>query len=106
MLNLASGHYQVPVADGSRAESAFVTLDGHYKFLHMPFGLTNTPTVFHRMMTVVLGPLHYKVAMAYMDDKLMPSKDSDEGLARLGRVHVLRNVNLTLQLKKCKFLGR
>lgn len=38
-LDLASGYHQIPVAEESIPKTAFVTPDGHYEYLRMPFGL-------------------------------------------------------------------
>lgn len=103
-LDLASGYYQVPIAKDSQYKTAFVTPDGQFEFVRMPFGLTNAPAVFQRMINTVLGPLRYSVAMAYMDDILIPSVTINEGLQHLEEVlRVLKDAGLTLRLSKCHF---
>lgn len=103
-LDLASGYYQVPVADDSIAKTAFVTPEGHYEFLRMPFGLTNAPAVFQRLMDQVLGNLKNSVAFPYLDDVIIPSRTTREGVARLRQVlSTFRTNHLTLNLEKCIF---
>ena len=103
-LDLFSGYYQVVVDKECRELTAFVTQDGHYQFRRMPFGLCNAPSVFQRLINKVLGQLRYEVAMAYLDDIIIPSKNFENGLERLKLVlDSLSNANLTLNLSKCRF---
>lgn len=76
-LGLASGYYQVPVAEESIPKTAFVTADGHYEFLRMPFGLTNAPAVFQRLINKVLGSLKNGIALPYIDDIVIPASTID-----------------------------
>lgn len=104
-LDMKSGYYQVPVEKNSRAKTAFVTSDGIYEFKKMPFGLLNGPAIFSKMINHVQGPLRFTIAMAYMDDILLPSVTEEEGLNNLEEILiVLRRANLKLNLKKCFFL--
>jgi transposase InsO family protein len=103
-LDLASGYYQVPVAEKSRPLTGFVTPDGHYEFKRMPFGLANAPAVFQRMINRMLGAKRFNSALAYLDDLLIPSTTIEEGFSRLEEVlKLLKQFGLTLKLSKCRF---
>lgn len=103
-LDLASGYYQIPIAEDSRPKTAFVTPDGQFEYNRMPFGLVNAPSVFQRAINKILAEAKIKYALVYMDDILIPSKDFDEGLIRLREVlKLLRNGGLTLKISKCYF---
>ena len=52
-LNLKSGYWQVELDDVSREKTAFVTNFGLCEFLVLPFGLTNAPCTFERLMEFV-----------------------------------------------------
>lgn len=105
-LDLFSGYYQVPINDiNTRAQTSFVTPDGHFQFKRMPFGPTNCPAIFSRMISVALGKLLYSVALAYLDDIIIPSKSVEDGLVKLRLVlQSLREAGLTIKLEKCRFL--
>lgn len=47
----------MPVAADSIEKTAFITPEGHYEFLRVPFGLTNAPAFFQQLMDNVLGDL-------------------------------------------------
>ena len=105
-LDLSSGYYQVPMAKDSGHITAFITPDGVYHFLRVPFELCNAPAAIQRLVNKVLGKLRYTVAMAYLDDIIIPSKTVDEGIEKLRLVlDSLRAANLTLKLEKSFFLS-
>lgn len=94
----------MPVEQSSREKTAFVTPDGHYQFKRMPFGLCSAPAVLQRMINTILGSLRYDIAMAYIDDAIIPSMTVEEGLNRLVQIFVVfRDARLTINLKKCHF---
>lgn len=103
-LDLASGYYQVPMAQESRRYTGFVTPDGHFEFKRMPFGLANAPAVFQRLINKMLGSKRFDTALAYLDDILVPSENIQQGFQRLEEVlRLLREYGLTLKLSKCRF---
>lgn len=103
-LDLASGYYQIPVAEESRHITAFVTPDGHYEYMRMPFGLVNAPAVFQSMINKALGPQRFELAIPYLDDLLSTGSSYEEAFSKLEAIlNLLRNANLTLNLKKCFF---
>uniref|UniRef100_H3G6Y4 Reverse transcriptase domain-containing protein n=1 Tax=Phytophthora ramorum TaxID=164328 RepID=H3G6Y4_PHYRM len=53
-LDLHAGYWQVPVVKEDRDKTAFVTRQGLFRFVRMPFGLANAPGTFQRMMDAVL----------------------------------------------------
>lgn len=106
-LDLKSGYYQIPMAEGSKNLTAFVTPDGHYEYTRMPFGLINAPAVFQHMINKALGKNRYNLALPYMDDLLSPAASIDEGLQNLRQIMVsLRDAGLTLNISKCHFFER
>lgn len=107
-LDLFSGYYQVPIKDPStREKTSFITPDEHYQFKQMPFGPTNCPAIFSRMVSLALGNLLFSVALAYLDDIIIPSKDVGEGIEKLKLVlEALKNAGLTIRLEKCRFFMR
>nr|CAH7733188.1 unnamed protein product [Callosobruchus chinensis] len=103
-LDMASGYHQIPMAEESRQKTAFVTPDGQYEYLRMPFGLVNAPAMFQRTINKILGTMRFTTALAYMDDVLVPSVSFNSGLIALGDVlETFREAGVTLRLEKCKF---
>ena len=85
-LDLASGYWQIGLDPGTRQKSAFVTYNGLYEFVRMPFGLCNAPATFQRLMRRILSGLEYKCCFIYLDDILVASKTFEDHLAHLREV--------------------
>ena len=101
-LDLASGYWQVPLAQNSREQSAFCTEDGLYQFKVLPFGLCNAPSTFTRLMDKVLRKLVGKSCLVYLDDVVTFGKTFEEALGNLRIVFGrFREAGLTLKPSKC-----
>ena len=76
-LDLASGYYQVEVADQDKQKTAFITRYGLYQHTRMGFGLCNAPATFQRAMQAVLQGLNWRVVLAYLDDVIVLGQSFD-----------------------------
>ncbi len=70
-INLASGYWQIKVADNDKEKTTFSSHLGLYEFLCMPFGLTAAPAIFSRLMDKVLDDLIGKSCLVYLDDVII-----------------------------------
>ncbi|CAC5403244.1 Retrovirus-related Pol polyprotein from transposon gypsy,Retrovirus-related Pol polyprotein from transposon 297,Retrovirus-related Pol polyprotein from transposon 17.6,Transposon Ty3-I Gag-Pol polyprotein,Transposon Ty3-G Gag-Pol polyprotein,Retrovirus-related Pol polyprotein from transposon opus,Retrovirus-related Pol polyprotein from transposon 412 [Mytilus coruscus] len=103
-LDLYSGFHHIEMDEETRHKSAFITRNGVYEWLRLPFGLRNSPVSFQMIMTQVLRGLNWKFVLVYVDDILIFSKTFEEHLRHLEQVFSrLRDANLTLKPTKCEF---
>ena len=77
-IDLRLGYYQLRVKDEDVPKTAFRTRYGHYEFLVIPFGLTNSPAVYMDLMNRVLRPYLDQFVVVFIDDILVYSKDEQE----------------------------
>ena len=103
-LDLQSGYHQISMHQNSKEKTAFVTHNGLYEFNVMPFGLSNAPSTFQRLMDNTFRDLSSDGLLIYMDDLIIYSATFKEHLDMLRKVCLrLRQVNLKLKRKKCHF---
>ena len=99
-IDLAKGYWQIPVAKDSQAKTSFVTSNGSYQFLKMPFGLVNSGSTFNRMMRKLLNGVEN--VDHYVDDILIHTTSWNEHLKAIQEVlERIKHSGLTIRPSKC-----
>ena len=102
-LDLASGYWQIPVAEEDRDKTAFNTRNGLHRFRVMPFGLATAPATFERLMELVLKGLTFDRCLVYLDDVIVFGRTFEEALQNLDRVFErIEQASLLLKPSKCR----
>ncbi|KAL0894189.1 hypothetical protein ABMA27_014214 [Loxostege sticticalis] len=106
-LDMATGFHQIPMDNDSIRYTGFVTPEGHFEYLKMPYGLANAPVIYQRIISDTLRPfIETGKALVYIDDVLIPSETINEGLQTLRDVlRTLTTAGFSINLKKCTFLA-
>ena len=105
-LDLRSGYYHIGLTDSAKPKSAFVLSSlGKYQFNRVPFGLTQAPAYFQKLINDVLRGCNF--AMGYLDDIIIYSGSQKEHLEHLEEIFIrLKAAGLELKLEKYCFFGR
>ena len=96
-----SGYHQIRMKVRNEWKHALKTEHELYEWLIIPFGSTNEPNTFMRLINHVLWPLLRKFIVVHFDDILIYSKTLDEHVAHLRAIFVvLCRERLFTMLKK------
>ena len=104
--------FHVPIKLEDQTKTAFVTPWGKYQYRHMAFRLRNGPSVFQRLMDIILHDVLY-CFHAYIDDIVIYSGSWEDHCVHLVVVlEKLRDTGLILKTSKyergiasCVYLG-
>ena len=101
-LDLLSGYHQISVETNSREITAFSDGQNLYQYARMPFGVTNGPASFSRLVAVVLSGIPFDIAQAYLDDIIVSGRDFEDHLSNLELVFSRLSMHgLKLSAQKC-----
>lgn len=103
-IDLRSRYHQLRIREEDIPKTAFRTRYGHFEFLLMPFGLTNSLAAFMDLMNRVFKPYLDKFVVVFIDDILVYSKTCEEHVEHLTIVlQILRDHQLYAKREKCDF---
>lgn len=103
-LDVTSGYWHVRMHPDDVQKTAFVTANGHYEWLVMPFGLKNAPATFERAMKSIIAKHQLTNVNNYFDDVVVYSETFDDHIRHLeALLKALKTENVRLKRKKCQF---
>ena len=103
-IDMASGYWQVPMAEEDIEKTAFVTHAGLYEYTVASFGLSTVPETYQRLIDKLIAGLRWRICVAYLDDIVVWSENLSEHMERLDKVFSAIDIaNLRMNPKKCHF---
>lgn len=104
VIDLASGFWQIPVKEEDREILAFSTPFGNYEPNVLPFGFTNSPSIFQAAISETLDFLLYLCCLVYIDDIAIYSSTFDQHLEDCEKTFTrLDAYGWKAKLEKCQF---
>ena len=108
VIDMKSGYHQVEIFEPHKERSAFTVGPlGFYEYTRMPFGMTNSPATYQRLMEDCLADYHLRICCVFIDDVIIFGNTYEEHLNNLRLVmDRIQHANLKLAPKKCSFFKR
>lgn len=103
-LDLRNAYNLIRIREGGEWKTAFFTATGHYEYLVMPFGLSNSPSVLQAFINDTTWDMLNRWVTVYIDDILIYSNSLEEHVNHI-RLVLQRLISQQLYAKaeKCEF---
>jgi hypothetical protein len=103
-LDLCSGYNNIWIQAGDEWKTMFRMKFGHYKYIVMPYGLTNAPAVSQRLMNNIFHDFLDIYVIMYLDNILIHSESKEEHVGHVKEVlKQLQQTQLYCNPKKVDF---
>ncbi|KAI2655839.1 Transposon Tf2-6 polyprotein [Labeo rohita] len=103
-LDLRSAYNLIRIKKGDEWKTAFSTTTGHYEYRVMPFGLSNSPSIFQALVNDVFREELNRYVIVYIDDILVYSENLQDHVQHVRNVlQRLIHHQLYAKLPKCEF---
>jgi hypothetical protein len=97
-------YYQVSIESTDVWNTNFKYKEGLFEWSFMPFGLTDAPVTFMKMMDDILQPFIKYVLVVYLDEILIFTQTRVDHLQHIQQVLItLQQQKLYVNLEKCSF---
>lgn len=107
VFDCVNGYHQILLNPEHKHKTAFSANFSKYQFKRLPFGLSNSPATFQRLMDTIFTDLQGKSIFIFMDNLVIFSKTLEEHREKyLEIVKRLRNAKIKFGPDKCTFLKR
>ncbi|KAL0295094.1 UNVERIFIED_CONTAM: Retrovirus-related Pol polyprotein from transposon [Sesamum radiatum] len=104
MMDSSQGYHQIILAQEDRKKVSFITSEGTFCYVAMPFGLKNAGATYQRLVDIIFRPQIGRNVEVYVDDMLVKSKKAEEHVEDLEETFsILRKYKLKLNPAKCAF---
>ena len=85
-------------------KTSFISLEGNYHYIVLPFRLKNIGAIYRRIVTRMFKDQIGDMVEVYIDDMVVKSKKNEEHVPNLAKVfEILRQHKLCLNVGKCAF---
>jgi hypothetical protein len=106
-LDLVLGYWQCEMEEKDKPKTAFSTHIGLFQFQVLPFGISNAPSCYERLVELVLRGLRWDICLCYLDDIIVFGSRFEQAVHNLKFVFDrLRSANLILKPSKCALFQR